>query len=64
MKENKLLISSDSPWEDVVGYSRAVKVGNLIEVSGTTAVDGEKVMGKGDVYINKLSLFFKKLKRY
>jgi enamine deaminase RidA (YjgF/YER057c/UK114 family) len=59
MKENKLLISSDSPWEDVVGYSRAVKVGNLIEVSGTTAVDGEKVMGKGDVYKQAVFIFQK-----
>ena len=43
-------IGSGSPWEDIVGYSRAVRVGNIIEVAGTTAVDGDQVVGKGDLY--------------
>ena len=43
-------ISSGSKWEDIVGYSRAVKVGNIIEVTGTTAMDGDTVVGRNDVY--------------
>jgi enamine deaminase RidA (YjgF/YER057c/UK114 family) len=46
----KQLISSGSPWEDVVGYSRAVRLGNIIEVAGTTAMDGDKLVGKDDIY--------------
>lgn len=43
--------SSGAKWEDIVGYSRAVKVGNIIEVTGTVAVDDEgKVVGKNDGY--------------
>jgi enamine deaminase RidA (YjgF/YER057c/UK114 family) len=45
------LISSGTTWEDIVGYSRAVRVGNVIEVAGTTAVDEHgDVVGIGDAY--------------
>ncbi len=53
------LISSGSPWEDVVGYSRAVRVGNVVEVAGTTAVDGDRVIGDGNVYEQTRFIFQK-----
>ena len=52
-------IGSGSPWEEVVGYSRAVRVGNIIEVAGTTAMDGETIIGKGDVYLQTKFIFTK-----
>jgi enamine deaminase RidA (YjgF/YER057c/UK114 family) len=43
--------SSGAKWEDIVGYSRAVRVGNIIEVTGTVAVDeNNQLVGKEDAY--------------
>ena len=51
--------SSGTQWENEVGYSRAVKVGNSIEVAGTTAFDGEKIVGIGDPYEQSVFIFNK-----
>ncbi len=56
----RLNISSGAKWEDIVGYSRAVKVGNIIEVAGTTAVEEQgAIVGRGDPYQQTLFILGK-----
>lgn len=53
---NRINISSGSPFEETFGYCRAVKTGNLIEISGTVAlIDGEKVTAD-DLYAQTFNI--------
>lgn len=50
-------VSTGGPWESKVGYSRAVRVGQSISVSGSTAMTPSGIVGKGDPYAQTIQTF-------
>lgn len=57
---SRINLSSGSKWENIVGYSRAVKIGNTIEVSGTVSTDHSgEIVGEGDEYLQTKFILMK-----
>lgn len=54
--------SSGVIWEEKVGYSRAIKIGDRIIISGTTAIEDGKLVGEGDAYLQTVTIL-KKISR-
>lgn len=46
----RINIATGAPWEEKVGYSRAVRIGNMVEVSGTVALKDGELVGKRDAF--------------
>lgn len=55
--------SSGAKWEDIVGYSRAVRIGNLIEVTGTVAVDENSNLVGGKSAYEQTKFIFQKIEK-
>ncbi len=55
--------SSGAKWEDIVGYSRAVKIGNTIEVTGTVAVDDNSQLVGGDSAYEQTKFVIEKIEK-
>jgi enamine deaminase RidA (YjgF/YER057c/UK114 family) len=55
--------SSGAKWEDIVGYSRAVKIGNTIEVTGTVAVDEENNLVGGNNAYDQTKFILQKIEK-
>ena len=50
-------VSTGGPWEGKIGYSRAVRVGQTVSVSGSTAMTPSGLVGKGDPYVQTIQTF-------
>lgn len=55
--------SSGAEWEDIVGYSRAVRIGNTIEVTGTVAIDENGSLGGGDSAYEQTRFIIQKIEK-
>lgn len=55
----RINIPSGVIWEEIVGYSRAVMIGNIIEISGTTAFVNGEIVGKDDPYLQTVTILEK-----
>ena len=60
--KNRIKISSGAKWEDIVGYSRAIKAGNRVLISGTTSIENGKIIGEGDFYL-QTKIILKKIEK-
>ena len=47
---DRINLASGAKWESLIGYSRAVRIGNVIEITGTTAIENGVIIGKDDAY--------------
>ncbi|MFB5193044.1 RidA family protein [Alicyclobacillus fastidiosus] len=47
---DRVHVLSAGPWEPIIGYSRAIRIGNRVVVAGTTAIQDQGVVGEGDTY--------------
>jgi len=64
MKNDRQNFSSGSKWEPIVGYSRAVRVGDIVHIAGTVASDDEgNLVGEGDAYA-QAAFILEKIERY
>ncbi|MCC5943696.1 MAG: RidA family protein [Bernardetiaceae bacterium] len=55
----KKKVATGTLWEEIVGYSRAVRVGNVVEIAGTTAVEDGEIVGIGNAYAQAKCIFRK-----
>src|SRR5215212_3968350 len=57
--KKRIKISSGAKWEDKVGYSRAIRSGSNVYVSGTTSIEDNKVIGEDNIYLQAKTILKK-----